>query len=336
MKTSYPTRLAPYLLVLAAALLALLHLPSGGPAAVATAAEPKLYVGLFGDNAVAVVDSGTKAVLSTIPGRPEPHGMAVPTPDGRRVYVSSDGASVVTVIDTATDQAVGSVEVGRAPHGLAITPDGRTVVATVFEGNQVALVDTTTNRVAAQVAVPNPHNVAISPDGRTAYVASQAQGAASLAVLDLPSQTQVGSVALDKTPRALAFSPDGKWVYFTQGGRRDPRARPDDQPDRRSGARRRLAALRRRSRRTASTRSPSIRAPARCRSCSAGGRTVSGTVAVGQLPHWIAIDGDGDTAYVTIIQNSARWRAVFEFSALKVGPKVYISLKAVAPNSPSS
>ncbi len=38
----------------------------------------------------------------------------------------------------------------------------------------------------------------------------------------------------------------------------------------------------------------------------------------------------------SIIQNSARWREVFEFSARKVGPNVYTSERAVAKISPSS
>ena len=38
----------------------------------------------------------------------------------------------------------------------------------------------------------------------------------------------------------------------------------------------------------------------------------------------------------SIIQNSAKCRGVLLFSARKVGPKVYILPKAMAPNSPSS
>ena len=83
----------------------------------------KAYVGLFKDNAVAVVDTGTNRVLRSIPIPAGPHGLVV-TPDGRKVYVSSDGASTVSVIDTATDRVVGSIEVGPTPHGLAISPDG--------------------------------------------------------------------------------------------------------------------------------------------------------------------------------------------------------------------
>src|SRR6266516_1838370 len=183
----------------------------------ATPAGPKAYVGLFKDNAVAVLDTGANSVLGTIPIPPGPHGLVI-TPDGRKVYVSSDGASTVSVIDTATDQVVSSIEVGPTPHGLAISPDGTRVLVAGFGANQAEVDDTVTDRIVGQVPVPQPHNSAISPDGHTAYVGSQQQGATALVILDLASMTQVGSVPLDKTPRALSFSPDGKQLYFTVAG----------------------------------------------------------------------------------------------------------------------
>src|SRR5262252_2614495 len=87
-------------------------------AAAQSASAPKAYVGLFNDNAVAVLDTGTNQILSTIPVPTGPHGIVI-TPDGRWVYVSSDGASTVSVIDTTTDSIARSIEVGQTPHGLA-------------------------------------------------------------------------------------------------------------------------------------------------------------------------------------------------------------------------
>src|SRR6266508_1141929 len=84
-----------------------------GPAGAAA----KAYIGLFKDNAVAVLDTGRNRVLRTIPIAAGPHGLVI-TPDGRTVYVSSDGASTVSVIDTATDQVKRTIEVGKMPHGL--------------------------------------------------------------------------------------------------------------------------------------------------------------------------------------------------------------------------
>src|SRR5437016_13130595 len=61
----------------------------------------KAYVGLFKDNAVAVVDTGTNRVLRTIPIPAGPHGLVV-THDDRKVYVSSDVSSTVSVMYNAT------------------------------------------------------------------------------------------------------------------------------------------------------------------------------------------------------------------------------------------
>ena len=64
----------------------------------AAAAVPKAYVGLFKDDAVAVIDTAQNKVVGTIPS-PRPARLAI-TPTAE-VYVSSDGASTVSVIDTA-------------------------------------------------------------------------------------------------------------------------------------------------------------------------------------------------------------------------------------------
>ena len=259
---------------------------------------PKAYVGLFKDNAVAVVDTLADRVLSTIPVPPGPHGLVV-TPDGRKAYVSSDGASTVSVIDTATDRVMRSIEVGPTPHGLAITPNGDRVLVAGFGSNRAEIVDTSSDQVVGQVPVPQPHNSAISPDGRTAYVGSQQQGATALAILDLTAMAQLGSVPLDRTPRALSFSPDGKWLYFTVAGADavqvlDPATNqvvahiavgasphfPVFTPDGQYGL-------------------VVSQGPGELALLDPASSSVSATLTVGSAPHWIAISSDGRTAYVT-------------------------------------
>lgn len=178
---------------------------------------PKAYVGLFKDNAVAVLDTSSNKVTKTIAIPTGPHGLVV-TPDGRWVYASSDGASTVSVIDTRTDQVSASIDVGQTPHGLAITPDGSRVLVAGFGTDQVEAIDTSTNQVVWQVSVPQPHNIAITPDGTTAYAGSQLKGSEALAVIDLGSGTEVGSIPLDHTPRALNVSPDGADLAYTVAG----------------------------------------------------------------------------------------------------------------------
>ncbi len=177
----------------------------------------KAYVGLFKDNAIAVIDLTTNRLIGTIPVPAGPHGVMI-TPDGSKVYVSSEGASTVSVIDTATDRVVRSLEVGPTPHGLAISRGGHLLLVSGFGSNQLIVINSVTDRIVGSVGVPQPHNTAISPDGGTAYVASPEQGNPALVVLDLASRIKVGRVPLDKAPRALAFTADGRRLYFTVTG----------------------------------------------------------------------------------------------------------------------
>ena len=123
------------LVVLALALLVWVQSPTH-----AQAPSPKAYVGIFKDNVVAVIDTGTNKILSTIPIPAGPHGLVI-TADGRWVYVSSDGDSKVSVIDTTTDAVTDTIEVGKAPHGLALTPDGKQVLVAVSGEDKVAVFD---------------------------------------------------------------------------------------------------------------------------------------------------------------------------------------------------
>jgi YVTN family beta-propeller protein len=262
------------------------------------AAAPKAYVGLFKDNAVAVLDTGERRVIGTIPVPPGPHGLVV-TPDGRKVYVSSDGASTVTIIDTTTDRVIGQIEVGANPHGLAMSLDGRQILVSGFGTNRAVLIDTAADKVVGEIPVPQPHNAAISADGRTAYVASQSQGAMALVAVDLTRRTVISRVSLDKTPRALDWSPDATRVYFTVAGAAaiqvlDPTtnqitgqipvgASPHFAPFTGDG---RMALV-------------VVQGPGELQLVDPSTNTVSAAVAVGSAPHWVASTSDGRLAYVT-------------------------------------
>jgi YVTN family beta-propeller protein len=267
-----------------------------GPGVAAAAA--KAYVGLFKDDAVAVIDTAQNKVVGTIPVPKGPHGLVI-TPDGRKVYVASDGASTVSVIDTATDRVVATIEVGANPHGLAVSADGRRVLALGWGSNRVLVIDTATDRVVSEVPVAQPHNGTLSRDGSIGWVGSQQQGATALVRLDLTAGKETARVALDKTPRGLELSPDGKRVFFTLAGvdaiqvldtasnqvvaQIPVGASPHYAPFTPDG-RWALAV---------------VQGPGELAILDTSTNTVAGTVAVGKAPHWSTSSSDGRTAYVT-------------------------------------
>src|SRR2546427_866782 len=284
-----------------AALLWVLALMGGwvvGTGSLSAAGAPKAYVGLFKDDALAVIDTAQNKVLSTIAVPKGPHGLVV-TPDGRKVYVSSDGASTVSVIDTATDRVVASIDVGANPHGLAISGAGSRVLVSGWGSNRALVIDTATDRVIGEVPIAQPHNGTLSRDGRTAWVASQQQGATALVRLNLATWKEVARVPLDKTPRGLELSPDGRRVFFTLAGVNaiqvldtatneivtqipvgtSPHYTPFT-PDGRWA----LAV---------------IQGPGELGILDTTSNTLAGTVAVGKAPHWSTSSSDGHTAYVT-------------------------------------
>ena len=284
-----------------AALLWVLALMGGwvvGTGSLSAAGAPKAYVGLFKDDAVAVIDTAQNKVLSTIAVPKGPHGLVV-TPDGRKVYVSSDGASTVSVIDTATDRVVASIDVGANPHGLAISGAGSRVLVSGWGSNRALVIDTATDRVIGEVPIAQPHNGTLSQDGRTAWVASQQQGATALVRLNLATWKEVARVPLDKTPRGLELSPDGRRVFFTLAGvnaiqvldtatneivTQIPVGTSPHYTPFTPGGRWALAV---------------IQGPGELGILDTTSNTLAGTVAVGKAPHWSTSSSDGHTAYVT-------------------------------------
>ena len=261
-------------------------------------AAPKAYVGLFGDNAIGVIDTATNRMTKTIAIPTGPHGMVL-TPDGKWLYASSDGDSKVSVIDTTRDEVAASVEVGTTPHGLAITPDGSMVLVAGFGTDQVEAIDTSSNQLVWQAPVPQPHNLAITADGQTVYAGSQKQDAPSLAIIDIPSGTLAGSVPLDHAPRALNVSPDGAEVFFTQAGVDSVQVldRASNQIEARIPT-------------GASPHHPlftpagklglvAVQGPGELDLFDPSSYAKSGSVKVGDMPHWIASSSDSQIAFVT-------------------------------------
>jgi YVTN family beta-propeller protein len=185
-----------------------------GATAPAASSHRKAYVGLFGDQSVAVLDTVTSQVLKTIPVS-APDGLIV-TPDGKKVYVSSTDTGTVKVIETAGDTIANSIDVGVKPAGIAVTPDGSRVVVSVGGAGEAVIIDTSTEAVLKHVSVAAAHASCISADGHYAYVGSQATGAPAIALVDILGGTPTKSFPVDKSPRMLSCTPGT--IYFTAVG----------------------------------------------------------------------------------------------------------------------
>jgi YVTN family beta-propeller protein len=260
-------------------------------------AGPKAYVGNFKDNTVSVIDTSAGTVVATVPIAAGPHGMVI-TPDGRRLFVSSDGSSAMSVIDTIVDRVTGTVEVGKSPHGVALVPGKDLLLVAVNGEDKVAFVDTAKLAVVATVGIGKPHTIGVSPDGKAAYVSSQVPGHFAVAIIDLAGRTVLRTVPLDKTPRDLEYSFDGK-VYFTEAGANavmvlDPASDKivaeiptGVSPHYVNHPRNTMFGM------------AIVQGPGELLLFDPKTGKPVRSIKVGDQPHWLAVSGDGKTAYVT-------------------------------------
>jgi YVTN family beta-propeller protein len=78
----------------------------------------------------------------------------------------------------------------------------------------VSVIDTTSNTVAATIAVGNePFGVAVTPDGSTVYVTNLLSNTVS--VIDAASNTVTATIGVGSGPLGVAVTPDGSTVYVT-------------------------------------------------------------------------------------------------------------------------
>ena len=137
--------------------------------------------------------------------------MAQPAAAAPFAYVANIDSNTVSVIDTGTNppSVVATVPVGPAPNAVAVTPDGKHAYVA---GENVSVVDTTTNTVVATIAASG-EGIAISPDGKTVYVTSLTF---FVTVIDTTTNTVVAtihSIGPTSFPNGVAFTPDGQRAY---------------------------------------------------------------------------------------------------------------------------
>jgi YVTN family beta-propeller protein len=206
---------------------------------------------------ISVIDATTDSVVATIPldvsllsedvrTLNENSGAIAVTPDGKHIYATTgicplnvfpgcaapeDFYFALWEIDAATNKVVAATLpfVGDSSNGgkglvdgLAFTPDGQHTYFTDFDPYtgipEVGVVET-----GNVIALPAPgyvYAIAIAPDGRHAYV-PYAESSESVAVIDTATNTIVKTVLVANsggtTPDGVAVTPDGKYVYVTNG-----------------------------------------------------------------------------------------------------------------------
>jgi YVTN family beta-propeller protein len=172
-----------------------------------------LYVTLPEQSAVAVVNTLTRKLVSTIPVGDKLKPMRITLePESNRVWVGLDGAPLVAVIDATTNKLLRTVAVGAGLHNIAFTADDRFAYVTNSADNTVTAVDTKTLVKVADIAVgKTPVPVAYSATARLLYVSALNGG--TIAAIDPAKQQVVATIPVRPGVVALQFEPKGRFGF---------------------------------------------------------------------------------------------------------------------------
>jgi YVTN family beta-propeller protein len=181
-------------------------------------AGSRAYVANLGSSSVSVINTSTKKVIATVPTAPFPRHIAV-NRTGTRVYVASADAKnngTVTVIDASRNVATGRINVGKYPGQLETSKDGRYLYVGHLFG--LSVIDTTTNRITADVPLPGvPRELLLNEAGTRLYTTAVNGNAGDVLVVDTTHNTLAASTHMTSEPGEIALTPSGDQLYIGGG-----------------------------------------------------------------------------------------------------------------------
>jgi YVTN family beta-propeller protein len=174
------------------------------------------------------IDSATNKVLETIKDKGVPHNIQV-SPDAKIVAYTSavkedekkmsegdtmemNGSALFYDIDTG--KLIKKVEVGKHPAHVVFTQDGKYVLVTNNEDNNVSVIDAKSYKVINNISVgKGPHGFRVSADSKFAYVANM--GEDTVSVVDIENNKELRKIKVGKTPVTTAITSNGKTLTVT-------------------------------------------------------------------------------------------------------------------------
>ncbi|MBI5396509.1 MAG: beta-propeller fold lactonase family protein [Verrucomicrobia bacterium] len=143
----------------------------------------RLYVSLWAQAAVAVIDLKSDTIVARWPTQEHPNEMLL-TASGKHLFVANGNRNTVTVFDTDSGQPIETISAalfpnappGATPNSLALTPDGKLLFIANANVNCIAVFDVSAPGKSRSLGfIPAgwyPTSVRVTPDGKRLLVAN--------------------------------------------------------------------------------------------------------------------------------------------------------------------
>ena len=133
----------------------------------------------------------------------------IPHPIKNLLYIAGNGSDEIFVVDLESFSVEDKLSTGKGPYNLAISPDGKTLLATLKSEGAVSIWSLKNNKLLKKIKNTTniPHGVVISPDNKYAFVSVEGVGGepGKVDVINLETLSLQGSINVGKQAGGIAF-----------------------------------------------------------------------------------------------------------------------------------
>ncbi len=190
----------------------------------------RVYVTCETSGDLAIIDSNTMSVASTVKLGKRPRGVH-PSSDGNTIYVALSGsppegpgvdesklpppdktADGIAVFDVNSNKVSRVLQGGSDPENFDVSADGKTLYVSNEDASGISFIDIASGKVTKTIPTgEEPEGVKVTPDGKRVFSTSEGDG--TISVIDADAARLEKTFKVGHRPRNIVFMPDGKHGY---------------------------------------------------------------------------------------------------------------------------
>jgi YVTN family beta-propeller protein len=175
------------------------------------------------EGSITKVDSATNRILVTMKVDGVIHNVQM-SPDNKILaatlnpkaldHVDSHGHGLVLFYNAETNELINKVSVGNHSAHVVFTNDGKYVLVSNTDKNNLSIIDAKTYKLVKDVETgKGPHGFRISADSKYAYVANNESD--TISVIDINALKEIKQIKVGKNPVTTSVTEDGKFLLAT-------------------------------------------------------------------------------------------------------------------------
>jgi len=171
-----------------------------------------LFIANEDTSMVIATEIASGKIIDSIPVSAKPTGVCV-CPDGKFFYVSCETTGDIFVIDAAHPKVIGLIKLSPGTGSIVFSTDGGKAYALSGSAAEVDVIDTGNHTLIKTISLPkacHPRCLKLAADDNRLYIGTDPDGV--IYVIDAALEQVVDTIKVDRSPRGLAFSPDGKFL----------------------------------------------------------------------------------------------------------------------------